>query len=243
MLQRTTSPLLGQDVTNLEQLAPCSRSEQNVALSKPDRDSTKDCRKCNVLCSQSSAIRLIRICTVRWRRCCSRVSKYGSRLGWVLQHGTMFTHQLHDGIFIGCQEMHQQIVRCPSFDAEGFQRVFREIRQIPGHESIRFGFDRRCQHMPVVLIGQREAFHPPLMTAHQAIARMQVHELPSPFQLLACQVRSFTQHGGHPFLVNLLSNSLDHDLFMHSQSHQQIAQRRWIQDAGIKQDDGRTRDQ
>jgi hypothetical protein len=117
-----------------------------------------------------------------------------------------------------------------------------EIDQVPGHDSIRFGLNGSGQDMPVVFIGERQAFDVLLVIPDQTITRMQVHELPCSLKLRSREVRSLTQHGGHPFLVNLL-RPLRLNQFMHRQPHQQVTQRRWIEDTGIEQDNGRARDQ
>jgi hypothetical protein len=88
------------------------------------------------------------------------------------------------------------------FDVEPGQDVRREIRQVKCDDYICAGPNRCGEHMPIILIGQRQPLNQVLVAGDETVPDLGVHQLSRPFELLWSEVRPVRQNVPDPFLMN-----------------------------------------
>ena len=106
------------------------------------------------------------------------VTHIGRGPGWIAPGRGRRADRLMDPYPVEVEQIHHELVRMFGLDAELRQLRVGEVPQVRGDDDLGAGADRRGQHMPVVLIRQRECGDEFLVAGDQAVRYRPVHQLP-----------------------------------------------------------------
>ncbi len=125
-----------------------------------------------------------------------------------------------------------------SFDAVRRETVGWEVFQVEGHDGLRASADRGGEDVPVLGIRELETADELLEAIDHAIWDRGHHERPRARELSRREVRTLCEDVREALVEDLLRPSSAHDARSRD-ADEEVAQRRWIQDAGVVDDDER----
>jgi len=154
-------------------------------------------------------------------------------LGWTLQTLAVAFGCNADK---GCgklEQMKDEFVGVLRSDSPLRQGFCWEIGQVVGHDDIGPRPDGRRQNVAAVLAGKRQHGNQILVARDQAIPNVEIHQVAGSLELRAGQIRATFQHAPHPLLMDGVGPFRPKKV-RQRQVHQQIAERRGVQDTGIQ---------
>lgn len=131
--------------------------------------------------------------------------------------------------------IHDEIIWMNRFDTVCRQSVVRKISEIERHDGVGVRSNRGSQDVAIIGVRQCKGRNQRFVSADKTIADMNIHQLTRPLKLLSRQIRSIPEHAARPFVMNCI-RPLRPEQIGERQMHQQISQRRRIQNASVKDD-------
>lgn len=150
----------------------------------------------------------------------------------------MLTYRHQHRALIDIEELADEDVGMLCLDGEARQGGAWKILQIVGDDDRRTSMTSCSKDMAVVRVWQVEPIDQVLMTGHEAIGGMLVHQVSLSLDLRAGEVGALGEQGTHPLLVDLRRPFRPEEA-LQGEPHQEVAERCRVEHIGVEQRDDR----
>ena len=159
------------------------------------------------------------------------LTDFEQSLSNVKAFGAAFRRYLEGGL-VEIEEVLYEQIRVLGLQPERTQYVGREVALVEGHDHAGVAADGCSENMPVPRVGKGQTFNQDFVSGHQTVRDRPIHEVRSAIDLLGREVRPVLDQIPLPLIVDLGAPARTKAPGQ-GKPHEEIAQRRRIQHAGV----------
>ena len=148
------------------------------------------------------------------------------------QRRPVAAHRFKRGVGVGFEQPGDEGVGMVRCNLVGRQAVGGKVPQVAGHDRVRAPVDRRRQHMAVVGVRQVEGGGEGLVSRHDGIGEMAVHDVTGLLQHGRVDIGTVGQKAAHPFGMDVGAPER-HIQVAVGKTQQQVAKTGRIEHVGI----------